>query len=270
MQNNIVVGVMADRTKIGLHWSHATGEKYIDPIVDSAKALAVLLPALSERQSAEAVFDCVDGLLFTGSYSNVEPHRYGGAASAPGTLHDRPRDATALPLMRAAVEQGVPVLAICRGFQEMNVAFGGTLHQAVHQVAGFADHRENKSDPIELQYGPAHALKVTRGGVLHRCSGVLEVVVNSLHGQGIDRLGEGLQVEAIAPDGLIEAISVTGASSLALGLQWHPEWRHAESPLSTAIFRAFGAACRERRRSTNAMRSREFAANAGSLATLAL
>ncbi|WP_321799605.1 gamma-glutamyl-gamma-aminobutyrate hydrolase family protein [Caballeronia sp. J97] len=247
MQINVIVGITADRSKIGLHWSHAVGEKYIDPIADGAGALAVLLPALGERQPVDAVLSCVDGLLFTGSYSNVEPHRYGGAASAPGTLHDPHRDATALPLMRAAIERGVPVLAICRGFQEMNVVFGGTLHQAVHDVGGLLDHREDKADPIDVQYGPAHAVRIERDGVLHACSGMTEAVVNSLHGQGIARLGDGLSVEATAPDGLIEAVSVKSARAFALGVQWHPEWRHADNALSTAIFRGFGAACRERR-----------------------
>lgn len=233
---------------MGLHWSHAVGGKYIDPIVDGARALAVLLPALGDRQSVDEVCHAVDGLLFTGSYSNVEPHRYDGAPSAPGTLHDPARDATTLPLMRGAIERGIPVLAICRGFQEMNVAFGGTLHQAVHAVEGYADHRENKADPLDTQYGPAHSLRVERGGLLHKCSGMSEASVNSLHGQGVDRLSEHLRVEAVAADGLIEAASVKGARSFALGLQWHPEWKHAENGLSTAIFRAFGDACRERQR----------------------
>lgn len=247
MQFPTVVGVIADRTKIGLHWSHSASEKYIDPVVDGARALAMLLPALGSRQSAEAIFQCVDGLLFTGSYSNVEPRRYGGHPSAPGTLHDAERDETTLPLMRAAIEEGVPVLAICRGFQEMNVAFGGTLHQTVHAVEGFADHRENKDHPIEAQYGFAHSLRIQGDGVLHCCSGMSEASVNSLHGQGIERLGDGLRIEATAPDGLIEAVSVTNAHAFALGVQWHPEWQHADNALSTSIFRAFGDACRERR-----------------------
>ena len=246
MQSNVIVGITADRSRIGLHWSHAVGEKYLDPIVDGARALAVLLPALGERQPVDAFLSCVDGLLFTGSYSNVEPHHYGGAATAPGTLHDAQRDATTLPLMRAAIERGVPVLAICRGFQEMNVVFGGTLHQAVHEVDGLLDHREDKADPIETQYGPAHAVRITRGGVLHASSGMTEAVVNSLHGQGVERLGDGLRVEATAPDGLIEAASVKSAHAFALGVQWHPEWLHADNALSTAIFHAFGVACRER------------------------
>lgn len=268
MQINIIVGIIADRTKIGLHWSHAAGEKYIDPIVDSTHALAVILPALGARQSTEAILASVDGLLFTGSYSNVEPHRYGGAASAPGTLHDPHRDATALPLMREAVVRGVPVLAVCRGFQEMNVVFGGTLHQAVHAVPGLLDHRENKADPIETQYGPAHCVRIEKGGVLHTCSGMTQALVNSLHGQGIARLGGELTVEAVAPDGLIEAFSVKSAPAFALGVQWHPEWEHADNTLSTAIFRAFGAACRERRRAKDAASMRG-ACDAGTRLTTA-
>ncbi|WP_087667881.1 gamma-glutamyl-gamma-aminobutyrate hydrolase family protein [Caballeronia humi] len=234
-----VIGISADRTMIGAHPSHVAGEKYITAIVDGAKALAFVLPALGEKQPVDDVLAAVDGLLFTGSHSNVEPHRYGAAASAPGTSHDPARDSTTLPLMRAAIERGVPVLAICRGFQEMNVVFGGTLNQDVHEA-----HRERKDDPLDVQYGPSHPVEISAGGMLHRLSGLREARVNSLHAQGIDRLGDGLEVEAVAPDGVIEAISVKHAKSFALALQWHPEWKHADDPLSRAIFRAFGDACR--------------------------
>ncbi len=242
-----LIGVTADRTMVGSHASHTTGEKYIAAAVDGAGALALVLPALGERQATADVLDAVDGLLFTGSYSNVEPHRYGGTPSEPGTLHDPHRDATTLPLMRAAIEAGVPVLAICRGFQEMNVVYGGTLHQQVHNVEGLNDHRENKADPLDQQYGPAHAIALAEGGMLQRfLQGAHEARVNSLHGQGIDTLGAGLIAEAYAPDGLIEAVSVANTPAFALGVQWHPEWKHAEDALSTAIFRAFGEACRAR------------------------
>jgi len=225
------------------------GEKYIAAIVDGSQALALLLPALGERQSTEDVLATVDGLFFTGSYSNLEPHRYGGKPCAPDTLHDAARDATTLRLMRAAIAAGVPVLAVCRGLQEMNVVFGGTLHQSVHAVAGFSDHRENKEDRLDLQYAPSHTVTLTQGGLLQRLAGgAKEVRVNSLHDQGIEQLGMGLVVEATAPDGLIEAVSVSGARAFALGVQWHPEWEHASDLLSTAIFRAFGDACRERMR----------------------
>ncbi|CAD6540770.1 Gamma-glutamyl-gamma-aminobutyrate hydrolase PuuD [Paraburkholderia hiiakae] len=245
MRTRPLVGVTADRTMMGPHASHVAGEKYIGAAVDGAGALAFVLPALGERQAASDILEAVDGLLFTGSYSNVEPHRYGGPASEAGTLHDPARDATTLPLMRAAIEAGVPVLAICRGFQEMNVVFGGTLHQQVHNVARYDDHRENKDDPLDTQYGPAHALKLVEGGLLQRLAGgAREARVNSLHGQGIERLGAGLVAEAFAPDGLIEAVSVANAHSFALGVQWHPEWKYADDALSTAIFHAFGEACR--------------------------
>ena len=179
--------------------------------------------------------------MLTGSPSNVEPFHYQGPDSAPGTDHDPARDATTLPLLRAAIAAGVPVLGICRGFQEMNVAFGGSLHQSVHAVAGLNDHRENKDDDLDVQYAPSHSITLTQGGVLQRLAGgTNEARVNSLHGQGIERLGTGLTVEAIAPDGLIEAVSVSAARAFALGVQWHPEWKHGSDALSTAIFRAFG------------------------------
>jgi putative glutamine amidotransferase len=247
MQTKPLVGVTADRTTIGVHPSHVAGEKYLTAVVDGAHALAVMLPALGCRQRTADILAAVDGLLFTGSYSNVEPHRYNGPPSAPGTLHDAARDATTLPLLRAAIDAGVPVLAICRGFQEMNVVFGGTLHQSVHAVQGYDDHRENRDDGVDVQYGPSHPLQLAPDGLLARlASGAQTVRVNSLHAQGIGRLGDRLRIEARAPDGLIEAISVDGARAFALGVQWHPEWKFAADPLSTAIFRAFGDACRER------------------------
>ncbi|KVN36228.1 glutamine amidotransferase [Burkholderia pyrrocinia] len=248
MKRKPLVGITADHTQIGAHASHAVGDKYVAAVVDGAHALAMVLPALGERQSADDIIDTVDGLLFTGSYSNVEPHRYGGEASAPGTRHDAARDATTLPLLRAAIAAGVPVLGLCRGFQELNVAYGGTLHQRVHDVPGFEDHREDDDASLESQYGPAHAVRLTPGGVLQLLAdGRDEVRVNSLHKQGIAQLGAGLAIEAVAPDGLIEAVSVVDAPAFALAVQWHPEWRHAHDALSSAIFRAFGAACRARR-----------------------
>ncbi|TES61645.1 gamma-glutamyl-gamma-aminobutyrate hydrolase family protein [Burkholderia cepacia] len=243
-----LVGITADHTQIGPHASHTVGDKYVAAIVDGAQALAMVLPALGERQSVDDILDAVDGLLFTGSYSNVEPHLYGGEPSAPGTKHDSARDATTLPLLRAAIAAGVPVLAVCRGFQELNVVCGGTLHQRVHEVPGFADHREDDDAPMDTQYGPAHVVRLTPGGKLHALAGGRdEVRVNSLHKQGIAQLGSGLAVEAVAPDGLVEAVSVVDAPAFALAVQWHPEWRHAQDPLSSAIFRAFGDACRARR-----------------------
>lgn len=245
MRDKPLVGVTADSIMTGRHPAHATVDKYLGAVIDASAALVVIVPALGVRQRSEALVEIVDGLVFTGSYSNVEPHHYGGAASMPGTQHDAARDATTLPLMRAAIDAGVPVLAICRGFQEMNVVFGGTLHQNVHAIAGYDDHRENEDAPLDAQYGPAHVVRLVPGGLLEQlASGAHEARVNSLHAQGVAQLGAGLLAEAYAPDGLIEAARVADASAFALGVQWHPEWKHATDPLSSAIFQAFGAACR--------------------------
>ncbi|MBB5189698.1 putative glutamine amidotransferase [Silvimonas terrae] len=242
-----VVGVIADLKMIGLHPFHCAGNKYVVAAVDGADTYAVVLPALSGQQSIEQTLALCDGLMFTGSPSNVEPHHYSGPGSAPGTLHDPARDATSLPLIRAAIDAGVPVFGICRGFQEINVALGGTLYQKVHEVTGMMSHREREEDPLEVQYGPAHEITIVPDGKLAGWYKAGEVTVNSLHNQGVQQLAPSAQVEAIAPDGLVEAFSVKGAKSFAFAVQWHPEWLFANSPLSVAMFEAFGAACRQRR-----------------------
>ncbi|MGE8149256.1 gamma-glutamyl-gamma-aminobutyrate hydrolase family protein, partial [Pseudomonas frederiksbergensis] len=171
---------------------------------------------------------------------------YQGPASAPGTDHDPARDATTLPLLRAAIAAGVPVLGICRGFQEMNVAFGGSLHQKVHELPGMLDHREADHPELAVQYAPAHAVTVQPGGVFEALELPAEFMVNSIHSQGIDRLAPGLRCEAVAPDGLIEAISVDHSPTFAVGVQWHPEWQVLSNPPYLSIFQAFGDACRQR------------------------
>jgi putative glutamine amidotransferase len=195
--------------------------------------------------SASDLLGSVDGLLMTGSPSNVAPKRYGGTAPRDGVLQDERRDATSLELLKAAVETGVPVLSICRGFQELNVAFGGTLHQHVHEVEGRSDHREDKTAPLDVQYGPAHAVQITDGGLLARILSERRIEVNSLHSQGIDRLASRLHADAVADDGQIEAVSMPGARSFVLGVQWHPEWEWAKNAASRAIFAAFGDALKK-------------------------
>lgn len=232
---------------IGLHPFHAVGEKYIDAVVQGAGALPLLVPVLGpEALDFDELLAAVDGILFTGSPSNVEPHHYEGPPSAPGTLHDAHRDATTLPLIPKAIEARVPVLGICRGFQEMNVAFGGTLAQKVHELPGRLDHRDDETQPLEVQYGPAHEVCLEAEGLLRALAGRDTVTVNSLHSQGIERLGRGLSVEARAPDGLIEAFRVQDAAKFALAVQWHPEWQVMSNAFSRALFAAFGAASRER------------------------
>ena len=164
----------------------------------------------------------------------------------PGTLHDPHRDATTLSLIPRAIGAGVPVFGVCRGFQEMNVALGGTLHQRVHEVAGFDDHREDKEEPLDVQYGPAHEVNLEPGGLLMKIAGQDRITVNSLHWQGVDRLAPDLAVEARAPDGLVEAFRVKSAPGFALAVQWHPEWKVTTNPFSMALFAEFGRAARQR------------------------
>jgi putative glutamine amidotransferase len=222
------------------------GEKYIDAVAAGAGAIPVLVPALGPELDLSSLLSACDGLLLTGSASNVEPHHYGGPASSPGTLHDPNRDATTLPLIPRAVAAGLPVLAICRGFQEMNVAYGGTLHQRLHEVPGHLDHRDDETLPLEAQYGPAHEVLLEPGGVLRKIAGSDRLQVNSLHWQGVRELGGDLRVEARAPDGVIEAFRVADSPGFALGLQWHPEWQFEKNPFSRALFAAFGEASRQR------------------------
>jgi putative glutamine amidotransferase len=229
---------------LGRHPFHVVGEKYIRAVAEAAGAIPFLIPSLGAEIDIDTVLEHLDGILFPGSPSNVEPHRYEGPQSAPGTLHDPHRDATTLALIPRAVDSGVPVLGICRGFQEMNVAFGGTLHQRVHEVCGLMDHRDDESLELERQYGPAHEVILEPGGLLRGLAATDRVRVNSLHSQGVDRLGGRLVVEARAPDGLVEAFRVEGAPRFALAVQWHPEWKVMSNDFSRALFAAFGAASR--------------------------
>jgi len=241
-----LIGIPADRRMVGAQPFHMVGEKYARALLDASGAAPLLIPSLAEELRFEELLDRLDGLLFTGSPSNVEPHHYQGEASAPGTLHDPARDATTLPLIRKAVESGVPIFGICRGFQEMNVAFGGTLHQKLHEVPGHLDHRDDESQPLEVQYGPAHDVTLEPGGVLRTLTDRDAIRVNSLHSQGIARLGKGLAIEARAPDGVVEAFRVRDAHRFALAVQWHPEWRVMSNSFSRALFAAFGKAASER------------------------
>ena len=241
-----LIGVTACTKQIGHHAYHVSGDKYVRAVAVAARGMPLILPSLGPLLDTADILSSLDGLLFTGSPSNVEPYHYSGPASAPGTAHDPERDRTTLPLIRAAVAAGVPVLGICRGFQEMNVAFGGSLHQRVHETEGFMDHREPDNEPVEVQYAPSHKMLVQPGGVLDALGLASEIHVNSIHGQGIQRLAPGLRIEAKAPDGLIEAVSVQGSLAFALGVQWHPEWQVTANPDYLAIFQAFGDACRKR------------------------
>jgi putative glutamine amidotransferase len=240
-----IVGIPCDHRIIGPHPFHAVGEKYIVAARDGAHAIPLLIPVLERPIDIDEVLDTVDGILLTGSPSNVAPKQYGGPPPRDGVLQDERRDATTLPLIKHIVDRGVPLLAVCRGFQELNVAYGGTLHQHVEEVPGRFDHREDKHQSLDVQYAPVHDVHLTPGGRLEAIAGQSTIKVNSLHGQGVDRVGEGLTVEAVAADGTVEGLRVRNAKSFALAVQWHPEWRFWENDFSKALFAAFGRALRE-------------------------
>ena len=245
MQPKPLIGISADRRVLDPHPFHVVGEKYITAIRDGADAVPFLIPALEDSIPGDEILAKVDGLFLTGSPSNVEPHHYEGQASRTGTMHDPHRDETFLNLIRHALDSGVPLFAVCRGFQELNVVLGGTLHQHVQEQSGYQDHREDKNDPLDIQYGPAHAVHLVEGGLLRKLAGKDTVTVNSVHSQGAARLAKGVTVEAVADDGLVEAFRVDGSNAFALAVQWHPEWQVTDNEFSMAMFSAFGHACRD-------------------------
>jgi putative glutamine amidotransferase len=235
-----VVGIVCDRRVVDGMVLHTVNNEYVTALRDGAGALPLLIPSTDTPLDIGAVLAAVDGLLFTGAPSNVAPRHYGQSAP-PGTELDETRDATTLPLLRAAIERGKPLLAICRGFQELNVALGGSLHQHLHELPGRLDHREPQGVSRDAEYAPAHEVTIVPNGMLAELSGLSRAMVNSLHHQGVDRLAPVLTVEALAPDGQIEAVSMPGAKAFLLGVQWHPEWKMTADPLSRAIFAGFGA-----------------------------
>jgi len=240
-----IVLIPACTRQIGAHPYHVAQMKYVEAVVAGAGCVPLVLPALGDAIDWDTVLEIADGVMLTGSPSNVHPDFFGQSVLDPSLPLDPARDATTLPLIRMALQRGIPLIAVCRGTQEVNVALGGTLHQAVHDVDGYIDHREDKTASIEVQYAPAHGINIVPGGLIAQILGGLDkMVVNSVHGQGIDQLAPGLQVEARADDGLIEAYSVASAPGFTLAMQWHPEWKIRENPESMKLFGAFGDACR--------------------------
>ena len=228
------------------------GQKYVEA-ARLAQLTPLLVPPMREHE-CQALLAMADGLLLTGSPSNVDPAHFGQDVRDPDLPLDRQRDAWTLPMIRMAVERGVPVLGICRGLQEFNVAMGGSLSQALHEEPGRQDHRADERLPVEQEYGPSHDAWIEPGGLLDAVLAGLPaparqgqcIRVNSLHGQGVDRLARGLRVEARSPDGVVEALSDPRAP-FALCLQWHPEWLAAQNPVSQRLFAAFGQACKDHR-----------------------
>jgi len=238
-----IVTVTTDRIAHNdMAWS-ATPAPYLDAAA-LVGCVPVQAPTLEAPCDVDALLSATSGVIVTGARSNVHPDEYGGSDVETAEPFDRTRDATTLPLIRAALARGIPLLAICRGVQELNVALGGSLHAAVHSLPDRFDHRGKSDGTMDERFALAHDVNIVPSGALARLLGSETVRVNSVHRQAIDRLGDGLNVEALAPDGTIEAVTVSNARAFALGVQWHPEYHVRSDGPSRAIFEAFSAAAR--------------------------
>ncbi len=251
-----LVGVNADvRDNSGFDMI-GTGLKYVTAVIEGSDAIPVMIPSLGDARDGgmyhiEDVVDRLDGLVLTGGRANVEPHHYGGEPFRPDTLRDPMRDATTLPLVRRAIERGLPLFGICRGIQEINVALGGSLHPYLWELDGVNDHRMIQTEVMAHRFAPRHPVRLSNGGLfagIAEEAGIAgdEVMVNSLHGQAIDRVAEGLVVEAVSDDGVIEGVSMPGAATFVAGVQWHAEYRIETHAFNRGLFAAFGHAARRR------------------------
>lgn len=239
-----VVAIPADfRTIDGNVW-HATPHQYVRAAVEGSGVMTFLVPALETGNDTDEILNRVDGVLVSGSRSNVHPSLYGKQATEADGPFDPGRDATSLPLIRRALERGVPLLAICRGIQELNVALGGTLASEIHERPGIWDHRKPDVQELDIAYGIRQKVIVKEGSCLASVLGTGEVQVNSLHRQAISEAAPRLAVEAVAEDGTIEAVSVIDAKAFAVGVQWHPEYWVGQDRPSSTLFQAFGDAVR--------------------------
>lgn len=239
------VGIIGNSYTVNDHYEvQAAGQMNVRAIADVTGALPLIVPALDEAVAVADLLAVCDGILLTGGRPNVHPEEYGVAPTEAHGVFDRARDRLTLPLVRACVEQGVPLFGICRGFQEMNVAFGGSLHPEIRDLPGRMNHRMPTEGNLADKFSRRHSVTLEAGGVFSGLLGCTEIEVNTLHGQGIDRVGARVRIEGHAPDGTQEALVIKGAPGFALGVQWHPEWRAEEDPVSRPLFAAFGAAMR--------------------------
>jgi putative glutamine amidotransferase len=217
---------------------HGTAQQYLRAVREHVGATVFTIPGLAADNAIE-LLDQLDGVLLTGSFSNIHPSTYGEPVSTAAGFYDPPRDAVTLPLIREAVARGLPIFGICRGMQELNVAYGGTLYQALQEEPGKNDHRPDEELPLAEQFGPAHDIEIQPGGVLSSLLPDRRVAVSTAHMQGVDRVACGLRIEALADDGVVEALSVEGANTFAVGVQFHPEWDVAGTRLYAALFAGF-------------------------------
>ena len=238
-----VVGIIGNMNLLNESYPvHAGGTMNSQAVADVAGCLPVIIPSDPRFVSVADLLDLCDGFLLTGGRPNVHPQEYGEEETEAHGCFDRSRDAITLPLVRACVERGQPFLGICRGFQEVNVAMGGTLHPEIRDLPGRMNHRMPPDGTLEEQFALRHAVRFTPGGVFHRLMGAEEVMTNSLHGQGINRAGPRIVVDGLAPDGTAEALHIRDAPGFTLSVQWHPEWNASDDPVSRPLFAAFGAA----------------------------
>lgn len=238
-----VVGIIGNSYLInGSYPSHSAGTMNTAAVSEVAGCLPLIIPSDPRYVSVEELLDLCDGFLLTGGRPNVHPSEYGEEETPAHGAFDRCRDAITLPLIRACVDRGQPFLGICRGFQEVNVALGGTLHPEIRELPGRMNHRMPPDCALEDCFALRHAVTFTEGGVFHRLMGAPEVMTNSLHGQGIARPGPRIVIDGYAPDGTPEAIYVKDAPGFTLSVQWHPEWNAGNDPVSRPLFQAFGRA----------------------------
>lgn len=240
-----IVAVSSDVKDMENYRWHATPEQYLKAVFSGAGLMPMIVPSLGEDTDFDDLLDQVNGVLITGSKSNVHPHYYGGEATAENGPYDLERDATTLPLIRRSIARGIPLLAICRGIQELNVAMGGTLATEIQQMEGNLDHRAPKSDHQHERFAVRQVIDVKPGSCIAGFGITGPITVNSLHRQAIGELADGLVAEAVAADGVIEAVSVRDAAGFAVGIQWHPEYWYATDDVSRRIFKAFGDAVRK-------------------------
>ncbi len=239
-----LVGLPADTYESHGFLFHSIGDKYVRAVAEAAHCLPVMIPSLIDALELDALLDHLDGVVVTGAVSNVHPPHYGEQPSPAHEPYDHARDATTLKLIDKTIRRGMPLFCICRGFQELNVVLGGTLETELQEGEGRMDHRAPRHDDVDVRYAPAHVINIRPGGILEQILGKRETMVNSIHRQGIKRLAKGLAVEATAPDGIIEAVSVREARGFAIGTQWHPEFKALNNPDSVKLFAAFGDAVR--------------------------
>ncbi|QBX99818.1 gamma-glutamyl-gamma-aminobutyrate hydrolase family protein [Rhodophyticola sp. CCM32] len=241
-----VIGIIGNHHLINDEYAtHAGGTMNSEAVAEVSEGMPLLIPADPRFVSTEELMETCAGFLFTGGRPNVHPEEYGEAETEAHGAFDRARDAVALPLIRACVDRGQPFLGVCRGFQEVNVAMGGTLYPEIRDLPGRMNHRMPPDGSLDEKFALRHKVSFSENGPFHRLMGARQVMTNTLHGQGIKRAGSRVVIDGHAEDGTPEAIYIADAPGLTLSVQWHPEYRAAEDPVSRPLFAAFGVAARE-------------------------